>query len=222
MELADVLAVGYLVFLEGVLSVDNALALAALVRGRLRDEADRKRALRYGIIGAYLFRTVTIFCGVWLMSHEIVRWLAAAYLIYLGAHELFFKSESCEIEATEGATLSPLWQTVIAVELMDIMFSVDSIAVALSVSQKVWVLIAGAVLGILAMRFAAAGFIKLIERFPSLEKAAFVLVMLAGIKIVLELLGREVPELAFMGCVSLIVGIAMLLDLDAPEATREV
>lgn len=197
----NVLAVLYLVILEGILSVDNALALAALVRGRLQSDADQKKALHYGIIGAYIFRVAVIFAGVWLMQNPWVKWFAAAYLIYFSIKELFFKSGNGEEEhvGVQVSWLSPLWGTVIAVELMDIAFSIDSIAVALSVSNIPWVLIAGAVLGILAMRFAAQTFIKLIEKFPILERTAFVLVLFAGVKIVLELLGYEINDMIFMG-----------------------
>ena len=198
---SDLLAILYLVFLEGVLSVDNALALAALVRGRLSNPKDRKKALKYGIIGAYVFRVVVIFAGVWLMAHEWVKWIAAGYLIYLAVKELFFKKDMSDEDKRSGVHvgwLSPLWSCVVAVELMDIMFSIDSIAVALSVSNVAWVLIAGAMLGILAMRFAAQGFIRLMETYPILEKTAFVLVLLAGVKIVVELLGYPIHEVAFM------------------------
>jgi len=209
--MTNLLAIAYLVFLEGILSIDNALALAALVRSRLPNEADRKKALRYGIIGAYVFRTIIIFAGVWLMRHDSVRWAAACYLVYLGAKELFFKRPHPDSdESGRGVqTVSPLWKTIIAVELMDIMFSVDSIAVALSVSQVAWVLMSGAVLGILAMRVAAQGFINLIEKFPLLEKTAFVLVLLAGFKIMAELSGVHIPDAAFMGGMFAIMGASV-------------
>lgn len=210
----SILAILYLVILEGVLSVDNALALAALVRSRLPDPKDQARALKWGIAGAYIMRTGIIFIGVWLMEHEWVRWVAALYLIYLGTKELFFKPKAHDTHTGAGlkiAFLSPLVSTIIAVECMDLMFSIDSIAVTLSVSREVWVLVTGAVLGILAMRFAATYFIKLMDRFPILEKTAFVLVLLAGIKIVLELVHVHIPETAFIaGMFSIIAGSMVL------------
>lgn len=212
---ANLLAIAYLVILEGVLSVDNALALAALVRGRLPDPVAQKHALRWGILGAYILRTVVIFAGVWLMEHWQVKACAAAYLIWLSINELFLKKGLDEGESEAGGLklkwLSPLWSTIIAVECMDAMFSIDSIAVTLSVSDKVFVLIAGAVMGIMAMRFAAQLFIKLIERFPILEKTAFVLVLMAGVKIILELAHVEIPEEAFIGAMFLIIGGSMLI-----------
>lgn len=199
---SNVLTILYLTLLEGVLSVDNALALAALVRGRLSNESDRKRALRYGIFGAYFFRTLMIFGGVWLMQNEWVKWIAGLYLVFLGTKELFFANSGASKEHGNNGwfhfSAHPLIGTIISVELMDIMFSLDSITVALSISKLKWVLISGAVLGILAMRFMAGVFIRLLERFPFLEKLAFLLVLLAGAKIIIEQCGVHIPDIAFM------------------------
>lgn len=225
-SLSGVLAILYLIILEGVLSVDNALALAALVKSRLKDPAEQAKALHYGIVGAYVFRIAVIFAGVWLMSHEWVKWMAALYLIYLGVTELFFKKHAADSGENEVGGLSfklltPLWSTIVAVELMDIMFSIDSIAVALSVSDKVSILVAGAVLGIVAMRYAAKYFIKLIDKFPVLEKTAFILVAMAGVKIVVELLGVHVSELVFMPLMFSVIGGSMLLNKLKPELFKK-
>ncbi len=226
LTVGNLLSVLYLIVLEAVLSVDNALALAALVRGRLPNEADQKHALHWGIFGAYAFRITIIFAGVWLMQHEWVKWLSGGYLVYLGCSELFFKKHAAddgegEVGGVSFKLLSPLWSTIVAVELMDIMFSVDSIAVAFSVSNLVPVLIAGAVFGILAMRYAAGFFIKLINKFPILEKTAFVLVTIAGLKIIAELLGFHVPEVVFMPFMFAVVGGSMALNKAKPEWFEE-
>jgi YkoY family integral membrane protein len=222
--LENVFTIFYLAMLEAVLSVDNALALAALVHGRLKDPTDQKHALRYGIVGAYLFRTLVIFGGVWLLGHEWVRWIAALYLVQMSVRELFFKKDGDEEEAKSGPKfpyLSPVWATVIAVEVMDVIFSIDSIAVTLTVSQSVAVLVGGAVLGIATMRFAAQQMIKLIDKFPILEKTAFVLVGIAGLKIVANLLGYDVPEIVFAPAMFGIVGASMLLNKAKPEWFEE-
>jgi predicted tellurium resistance membrane protein TerC len=160
------------------------------------------------------------------MSHEWVKWMAALYLIYLGVSELLLKKHASddgdnEVAGMNFKFLSPLWSTIIAVELMDIMFSIDSIAVALSVSDKTSVLIAGAILGIVAMRFAAKYFIKLIDKFPVLEKTAFVLVTMAGTKIVIELLGVHVSEMVFMPLMFAVIGGSMLLNHMKPELFKK-
>lgn len=207
--MASVLIILYLIVLEGLLSFDNALALAALVKSRLHDPADQKRALTYGIWGAYIFRVIVIFSGVWLMQHNWVKLAAGGYLIWLATKELLFKKTGDE-KPSSGLIflrLSALWSTILCVELMDIMFSVDSIGVALAVSDVRWVLIAGAFFGILMMRVAASLFIRLIERFPILEKTAFVLVGLAGINVCLKVFDYALPEAYFFALLgSIFVG----------------
>jgi YkoY family integral membrane protein len=193
----DLAVVLQLVILEGLLSFDNALALAALVGTRLSDPLQQKRALKWGIWGAYVFRTAVIFLGVWLMSNPWIRVAAGLYLVWIAVDELFLKKQDGEEKATAlnfgFFKLSVFWSTVVSVELMDIMFSVDSVAVALALSQKPWVLILGAMLGILMMRVAAQFFIVLIAKFPILLKTAFVLVGLAGANILLDTKGAVVP-----------------------------
>lgn len=197
----DFLLVFQLVILEGLLSFDNSLALASLVSKRLSDPKERKRALTYGIFGAYFFRIIIIFIGAWLMKSTTVKLMAGGYLVWLAIHELFFhkvKSDGSTeslLSALFGYKfLTPFWSTVVSVELMDMMFSIDSIGVALALSSKVWVLITGAVLGIIMMRFAASIFIRLIERFPILNPTAFVLVLIAGMNIILHTFGYGMNE----------------------------
>lgn len=215
----NVMDIGMLVVLEGLLSFDNALALAATVKSRLTDPNDQKRALRYGIWGAYFFRTLVIFVGIKLMKIEWVKAVAAGYLIWLAVSELWPRTENKtdsdtltdphEKGFTKFLKLSPLWSTIVAVELMDLMFSIDSIGVAFAISNQEWILIAGAILGILMMRFAATVFITLIDKFPVLVKTAFLLVGLAGVNMILKLknlplgplgqltIDKEIPEHVF-------------------------
>lgn len=227
-----VLIIIQLIILEGLLSFDNALALAALVRKKLKDPVQRKRALVWGIWGAYVLRIGIIFVGVWLMKFEWVKALAGIYLVYLAIHELFFhKSAPNDLDdSANGSVLGTslvvntktFVMVILQVELMDLMFSVDSIAVALAISDVKWVLVTGAVLGVLLMRVAAQYFITLIEKFPILEKTAFVLVGVAGLNVILKLkdlnlgftmltIDKAMHEEVFLGLmVGILVGAMVL------------
>jgi YkoY family integral membrane protein len=235
-----------LAILEGLLSFDNALALAALVSDRLKHPEDRRHALLWGIWGAYVMRVGIVFVGVTLMEHEWIKFLAGAYLVWLAVNELILKKaaekEQPAKEAHEfrlpdeqGQPVIPrsgwkaVWKTILAVELMDLMFSIDSVAVALAVSKEKWVLVTGAIIGILMMRVAASYFIRLIERFPILVETAFVLVGIAGIKVLLEIhqiklgsmvipmLGLHIPEGIFLPLMLAILVGAILLNYKFPE-----
>lgn len=176
----NVLAVCFLVVLEGLLSFDNALALAAMVHHLPLTQ--RKKALTYGMVGAFLFRFLALSVVTWLMQATWVKLVGGSYLLWLMASH-FLKGDS-----GNGARVKTLsfWPTVIIVEFTDIIFSADSILAAVAVSSKFWIVVCGGVLGIIAMRFVAGVFISLIERFPNLIASAYGLVGLVGAKLLVE------------------------------------
>ena len=189
-----ILTILLLVLLEGLLSADNALVLAMMVK-HLPDK-ERGHALTYGIWGAYLFRFIVIGIGTFLIKFTWIKAIGAAYLLYMAYKGLFGHSDEESVDESKYAGKG-LWATVAAVEAMDIVFSIDSVTAALAVSDKVWVLFLGALIGILMMRGVATIFVKLIEKVPELEKTAYVLIALIGGKLALTLFHVEVPELLF-------------------------
>jgi YkoY family integral membrane protein len=178
----EFLIIGTLVVLEGLLSADNALILAVLVQHLPKGQ--RQKALLYGIAGAYLFRFLGILVAVWIVQFWYLRALGGAYLLYLSAKHFLWHAS----KARRGERRSRLgfWQTVLAVELTDIAFAIDSILVAVGLSTKLWVIFTGGALGIIAMRFAAGGFLKLLDRFPGLEHTAYALVAWISVKLFVE------------------------------------
>ncbi|KJD43796.1 membrane protein [Paenibacillus terrae] len=180
-----------LVLLEGLLSADNALVLAVMVRHL--PEKQRKKALFYGLIGAYLFRFVAIGIGNYLVSMTAVTLLGAAYLAYISIKNLFFNDDGGKVQGKQRS----FWGTVLAVEGMDIAFSIDSVIAAFGVSKQVWVLYLGGILGILMMRSIAQLFIKLIHKYPALEKTAFIIILIISSKMVVGVFGIHIPQLVF-------------------------
>lgn len=196
--------IGTLVIIEGLLSADNALVLAVMVRHL--PEKQRKKALFYGLIGAYFFRFLAIGVGVFLIKLWWVKVLGAAYLAWLAIQYFIEKSkgggteEEIEDMKAKGFLMrifGTFWGTVIAVELMDIAFSVDSVLAAFGVSEKVWVLLLGGMIGILMMRGIAGVFLKLIERVPELETTAYLLILLIAAKMLLSVFGFEISHVVF-------------------------
>lgn len=185
-----------LMLLEGLLSADNALVLAMMVKHL--PEKQQKKALLYGIWGAYLFRFLVIGIGTYLIKFTWIKAIGALYLLYMAFKGLFGNSEEEDPDMTK-VVQKGLWATVASVELMDIVFSIDSVTAALAVSDKVWVLFLGAVFGILMMRGVAQIFVVLIEKVPELEKTAYILIALIGLKLGVTLIGIEVPDMLFFG-----------------------
>jgi YkoY family integral membrane protein len=191
-QASDLLTVALLVALEGLLSADNAMVLAVLVLGL--PKRDQRKALRYGILGAFVFRTIATLLAVYLIKLGWVKLAGAAYLLYLSFRH-FFMTDAEERRKAPPAKpafgLSAFWATVVKVELTDIVFAIDSILVAVAMSQKLWVILAGGLLGIVMMRVVIGKLLSLIERYPPLVDGAFVIIFWVGAKLLLEFLERE-------------------------------
>lgn len=189
-----------LVIMEGLLSADNALVLAMMVKHL--PQKQQKKALTYGIWGAYIFRILAIGIGTYLIKIWWIKLIAAAYLLKMAA-DFFFKKEE-EEQSTIKAVGKGFWGTILTVELMDIAFSIDSVTAAFGISNQMWVLFLGAVFGILMMRGVAQLFVALIEKVPELEAGAYILIAIIGIKMIAELFKVELPDYVFFGVLVLV------------------
>jgi YkoY family integral membrane protein len=206
------------VALEGLLSADNAMVLAVLVLGLPKSE--QKKALQYGIIGAFAFRILAILLAAYLIQIKIVMLIGAAYLLWLPYHHFSSHAGASERRGPKKARpwlgLSAFWATVVKVELTDIVFAIDSILVAVAMSNKLWVIITGGVLGVIAMRLVIGQLLVLVNRFPPLVDGAFIIIAWVGIKLLLEYLHSagwvpfEIPRWFSLGLVVVIFVIAFV------------
>jgi YkoY family integral membrane protein len=241
----DLVLVGLLIVLEGVLSIDNALVLGLLAKRLPKHQ--QPRALTYGLVGAFAFRLLAIGTAGLLLKWRVVKLIGGGYLVYIAIKHLFFSSQEEDheklvvspegepqlVDERTGQPLSPkaeeleiaervpvdtleihrqpgtakFWPTVLVIELTDIAFAVDSILAAIALvgapppnhpagalHPKLWVVLVGGFLGVILMRFAAVIFIKLLERFPRFEEAAYLLVIVIGGKLLADYFFNTPPE----------------------------
>lgn len=175
-----------LIIIEGLLSVDNALAIAAMARHL--PEHQQKLALRWGIIGAYGFRGLCMAFAAWIIENPGLKIGGAVYLVYLMCKHF---SDAAEEDGEGGGgdlASKGLIATIISIEIMDLSLSVDNVVAAVAMSKELWVVCTGVFIGILALRFVAGACLKLIEKFPILEETAFLLIGYVGFILVFELL----------------------------------
>ena len=215
---ADLVTVGLLVALEGLLSADNAMVLAVLVLGLPRSE--QQKALRYGIIGAFAFRAMATAGAAYMIQLLWVRLLGGLYLLYLPYQHFFGGGDSVSRRTAKPARaamgLTAFWATVVRVELTDVVFAIDSILVAVAMSDKLWVVITGGILGVIAMRLVIGQLLVLVNRYPPLVDGAFIIIAWVGIKLLLEYLhdagyvGFELPKWFSLGLVVVIFVIAFI------------
>ncbi|PFS66818.1 hypothetical protein COK41_05810 [Bacillus cereus] len=210
--------IGTLVVLEGLLSADNALVLAVMVKHL--PEEKRKKALFYGLIGAYVFRFIAIGIGMFLIKLAWVKVLGALYLAWLSVKYFIDKRKgNAEGEEAHGMNQNSIlfrmfgvfWGTVAMVELMDIAFSVDSVLAAFGVSNEVWILLLGGMLGILMMRGIAGVFLKLLERIPELETTAYILILIIAVKMLLSVIHIEISHMLFFIILVVAFGATFIL-----------
>ncbi|KAB8127231.1 TerC family protein [Gracilibacillus oryzae] len=198
-----------LIGLEGILAADNALVLAIMVK-HLPDE-ERKKALFYGLAGAFVLRFGSLFIISFLVDVWQVQAIGALYLLFISGKHLYDKLKKTKedelVAETKEKSGSGFWMTVLKVELADLAFAVDSIlaAVALAVALpptglgqigsldtgQFIVVFAGGLIGLIIMRFAANVFVKLLHDRPGLEIAAFVIVGWVGVKLAVSVLAHE-------------------------------
>ena len=206
---ADGLAVVTLAILEGILSVDNSLVLAIMVRSLPKEQ--QKKALMYGIFGAFFFRMVALIFAAHLMRFIAFKIIGGGYLVYLAMKHMFFFYKE-DAHQTRPKAAASFWQTVLLVELTDIAFSIDSITTAVAMSDKLIVVWLAGIMGIIFLRFAAGILIRLLEKLPKLEDLAYQLIFFVGTKLLLEGFHIEISHAVFwmMMAVIAILGSALV------------
>jgi YkoY family integral membrane protein len=213
----DFVTIGLLVVLEGLLSADNALVMAIMVLGLPR--RDHTRALRYGLLGGFAFRIAATMLAVYLIRVAWVKVLGGFYLMYLTHTHFWGQEEGTDRRLAPRARpwlgLSAFWATVVKVELINLAFSIDSILVAVAMSPKLWVIITGGILGIVAMRLVAGQLIALVQRYPALVDGAFIIIAWVGLKLCLEylheahIIALEIPRWLSLGLIVVIFFVAL-------------
>ncbi|MEK3935284.1 TerC family protein [Sporosarcina sp. FSL W7-1349] len=196
LEYAWVLLV--LIALEGLLAADNAVVMAVMVKHLPRPQ--QKKALFYGLLGAFVFRFAALFMITFLVNIWQIQALGAAYLLFISIKNIIDQRKGdSEDHTKEPRRQSGFWMTVLKVELADIAFALDSMlaAVALAVTLpelgdfhigginggQFIVMLIGGIVGLVLIRFAARQFIVILDKYPALETAAFLIVGWVGVKL---------------------------------------
>ena len=203
---ASLAIIGNLIIIESLLSVDNAAVLATMVMDL--PEKEREKALKYGIWGAYIFRGLAMLFASVLIKIWWLKPVGGIYLLYLvyghwkgkqtvkTEDDVLDKKSNWLYRVTVGS-LGNFWATVCLVELMDMAFSIDNVFAAVAFTPNIILVCAGVFIGILAMRFIANYFVKMMEKYTFLETAAFIVIAVLGIKLTLSLVEHFQPESGF-------------------------
>jgi YkoY family integral membrane protein len=192
-----------LIIIESLLSVDNAAVLATMVLDLPKEQ--RPKALKYGILGAYIFRGICLVLAAWIIKIWWLKPVGGLYLLWLAFDYFRTKKTADESDDTINKAekglykrllgkIGPFWSTVILIEIMDLAFSIDNVLAVVAYTDNLYLVWIGVFIGILAMRFVAQGFVKLMEKFPFLETAAFVVIAVLGLKLCGSIFSHFHPE----------------------------
>ena len=238
---------GYVV--EKSLSVDNIFVFV-VVLGYFAVPAEyQHRVLFLGIVGALVFRGIFILLGTVLIRYEWVVWLFGAFLIFTGVKMLFTEEEKIEPDKNpvlrfvrrhlpvtrdlhgqsffvrEGGKLhaTPLFVTVLFVEMTDIVFAVDSVPAIFGLTREPLIVYTSnvfAILGLRAMYFVLAG---AMDKFYLLRYGLGVVLAFVGLKMVWlnRLYGGHFPITTSLAIILGVITASVVLSLVFPKAAKE-
>lgn len=182
-----------LIVLEAVLSADNAIALAAIAQG-LEGQKLQSRALNFGLVAAFALRVLLILTATWVVRFWQFELLGAAYLFWL-VFQHFFGSNGTDPDQKgtvhHRPRFSSLWQAIPVIAVTDLAFSLDSVTTAIAISQELWVVLTGGLIGIIALRFMAGLFIQWLDKYLYLEDAGFLTVALVGLRLLTRVISPD-------------------------------
>ncbi|UDM32068.1 TerC family protein [Lentilactobacillus laojiaonis] len=195
----DWLIILSLVLIECLLSVDNAVVLAAQTQA-LPTKKQQEESLFYGLWGAYLFRFLIIGLGTYLIHFWEIKIIGGGYLLFL-VYSYFRKTKVVHTKKLKKkkSERALFWSVVAQIEFMDIIFSVDSVLASLAISENPIIVLIGGLVGILAMRGVAEVIMKLMVKIPELKPMAYVLIGIIAIKLILSIpaIDIEIPSSIF-------------------------
>ena len=198
-ELAPLLPI--IISLELVLSADNAVALASITKN-LNNIILQKQALNIGIFIALLLRIIVILTAQFILNFWPVKLIGGLYLISLSILKILsFKNNFSKNNDKDNNVKSKnsLIKVILLLAVTDLAFSIDSITAAVAISDQFLLVITGAIIGVIALRFTSGLFIKWLEIYINLEKAGYIAVGIIGIKLIIQLIfyNLVIPEYLF-------------------------
>jgi predicted tellurium resistance membrane protein TerC len=210
--------------LEIVLGIDNVIFISILA-GKL--PADRQaKARQTGLLLALVTRVALLFSITWLMrltaplfelpilnhpvsGRDLILGLGGLFLIGKSVHEIHDKLEGAEGHANPGRAAS--FASVIAqIVVLDIVFSLDSVITAVGMADNIAVMVAAVVIALGVMLAFAGTISDFVNRHPTLKMLALSFLILIGVTLVGEALGRHIPKGYIYFSMAFAFGVEML------------
>ncbi len=234
---------GYLI--EKALSVDNIFVFVLIFGAFSVPEAYQHRVLFWGILGALVMRGIFVVLGAALIaSFHWVLYLFGAFLIITGIKMLVLRGEGFDprsnpvfrlfqkvvpaVEEYHGPAFTvvkqgrryatPLLLVLVAVELTDLVFAVDSVPAIFAITKDPFIVFTSnifAMLGLRSLYFLLAG---VVGRFHLLKVGLSLVLVFVGLKMLLADV-YKIPVVSSLLMIALLVGGSMVASLLLPRRT---
>ncbi len=193
---------------ETLLSIDNALIVVALTKELPFKEQKRAHFLGIIVFGMGL-RIITLLAASLLVKHDFLLCIGSCYLIWVAFSNI---KKSFDEENNPGTTHATFWLVVRQIMLTDLAFSIDNVIIAVGLSPNIYIVMIGVAAGIVTMFFASSLVSVIMDRYPSLKTAAFVIVGIIGAFMLIEhLTPIHIHGLAKLGLIALIILITIFV-----------
>ncbi|WP_340202567.1 TerC family protein [Ascidiimonas sp. W6] len=237
---------GYLVELS--LSVDNIFVIAVIFSSFKIPQKFQHRVLFWGILGAIIFRATMIFFGValvnsisWiiyifgafllftafkmLVSNEEEEFDPKTSFVYRNIRKIFpvtnvVESQDFFVKRKYLTAATPLFITLIIIEITDVLFALDSIPAVIGITTDPFLVFSSNILAIMGLRSMYFFLANMLQKFEALKYSLVVILSFVGIKLILSH-HIEFPEWVSLVVIfiSLTAGIAYsYLKKDPPKA----
>ncbi len=229
---------GYLIELS--LSVDNIFVIAIIFASFKIPQKYQHRVLFWGILGAIIFRGLMISFGVVLINKfSWTTYLFGAFLIFTAMKMLFSKDEedfepkdsfvyktlgkiipitsetdkeNFFIKTVKGKAATPLFVALIVIELMDVLFAVDSVPAILAITSDPFLVFSSNIFAILGLRSMYFFLANMLEKFSYLEYSLIAILTFVGLKMLLHDY-LEIPEWVSLAFITLSLAIGIIVSL---------
>jgi tellurite resistance protein TerC len=237
---------GYLIELS--LSVDNIFVIAIIFASFKIPQKYQHRVLFWGILGAIIFRGLMITFGVILINKfSWTTYLFGGFLIFTALKMLFTKQEDdfdpkhsfvyrtlgkivpitsqtdrehffLKIDGKSYAT--PLFVALIVIEVMDVLFAVDSVPAILAITSDPFLVFSSNIFAILGLRSMYFFLANMLEKFSYLEYSLIAILSFVGVKMLIPKDWIEIPEWVSLGFIALSLLAGIFVSLKKSDSTK--
>ncbi|MDD4556745.1 MAG: TerC family protein [Alphaproteobacteria bacterium] len=229
---------GYLVELS--LSMDNIFVISLIFTSLAIPAKYQHRVLFWGILGAVIMRAIMIFIGAALVAKfHWILYVFSVFLIFTGFKILLSKEEESDfkdgkiykflqkkfritptienehffVKKDHKLYITPLFFALIFIELMDVIFAVDSIPAIFLITQDTFVVYTSNIFAILGLRSMYFMLAAAVNRFAYLQHALAIILIFIGCKIFAPMLGFSVPAAVSLGVTFSLLFLGVVVSL---------